>query len=144
MCQDRNQVRHRARTVSLRSGARARRARGGCDSGVVDHQGSDFRGRLLGLLAQATPIAFCLRSTLISTTASSPLSTTDQDRAVTWRTLFTLNRVTQQVAKDLLLCYVLIPPELTVDERGSPSCLSRFAIQEITTRRWVPDRIKSS
>ncbi len=58
-------------------------------------------------------------------------------RPLTWRSLSAFNRVTEQVNKEVLLCYVLHPENMGESELNSPECLKKFKIQEMIIHRWV-------
>ncbi len=58
-------------------------------------------------------------------------------RPLTWRSLSLFNRVTEQVNKEVLLCYVLHPRNLGESELNSPECIKKFKIQEMIVHRWV-------
>ncbi|KPP68408.1 tRNA-splicing endonuclease subunit Sen2-like [Scleropages formosus] len=61
-------------------------------------------------------------------------------RPFTWRSLAALNRITGNVSKELMLCYVISPPDLSAEERRSPECMKRLKVQEIIVSRWVSSR----
>nr|XP_061813433.1 tRNA-splicing endonuclease subunit Sen2-like [Nerophis lumbriciformis] len=61
-------------------------------------------------------------------------------RPFSWRSLATLSRITATVSKELLLCYVVHPVDLTEAELASPECLSRLKIQEVVVSRWVSSK----
>ncbi|KPI41892.1 putative tRNA-splicing endonuclease subunit sen2 [Cyphellophora attinorum] len=62
----------------------------------------------------------------------------------TWWWLHGVNRVQQQVMKQLLICYVDIPPPLTAGERSAETDigleLSRYRVRDVTVKRWTPNR----
>jgi tRNA-splicing endonuclease subunit Sen2 len=62
----------------------------------------------------------------------------------TWWWLHGVNRVQQQVMKQLLICYVDISPPLTAEERSAETDigleLSRYKVRDITIKRWTPNR----
>lgn len=62
----------------------------------------------------------------------------------TWWWLHGINRVQAQVHKQLVLCYVDIPPLLKNEERRKDidigHLLSRYKIRDINVRRWTPNR----
>ncbi|XP_060069988.1 tRNA-splicing endonuclease subunit Sen2-like isoform X2 [Ylistrum balloti] len=60
-------------------------------------------------------------------------------RDFSWITLAGLNRITEHVAKELMLCYVIKPSSLTAEELQSPRCLSKFKVQ-IIVNRWIPSQ----
>ncbi|CAF93582.1 unnamed protein product [Tetraodon nigroviridis] len=61
-------------------------------------------------------------------------------RPFSWRSLAALSRITANVSKELLLCYVIYPADLSDDELDSPECLSRLTVQEVIVSRWVSSR----
>ncbi|XP_067287160.1 tRNA-splicing endonuclease subunit Sen2 [Pseudorasbora parva] len=61
-------------------------------------------------------------------------------RPFSWRTLAALSRTTGNVSKELMLCYVITPSDLTEDELSSPECVKRFTVQEVLVSRWVSSR----
>lgn len=56
---------------------------------------------------------------------------------LTWTNFSRLSRTTEQVIKEPLLCYVVRPDDVGIDELKHPSVLSRFQVQEMLLRRWV-------
>ncbi|XP_033727406.1 LOW QUALITY PROTEIN: tRNA-splicing endonuclease subunit Sen2-like [Pecten maximus] len=61
-------------------------------------------------------------------------------RDFSWISLAGLNRITEHVAKELMLCYVIKPKGLTMEEMKSPRCLSKFKVQQIAVNRWIPSQ----
>ncbi|KAG1962684.1 tRNA-splicing endonuclease subunit Sen2 [Pimephales promelas] len=61
-------------------------------------------------------------------------------RSFSWRTLAALSRITGNVSKELMLCYVITPSDMTEDMLSSPECVKRFTIQEVLVSRWVSSR----
>ncbi|XP_048028869.1 LOW QUALITY PROTEIN: tRNA-splicing endonuclease subunit Sen2 [Megalobrama amblycephala] len=61
-------------------------------------------------------------------------------RPFSWRSLAALSRTTGNVSKELMLCYVITPSNLTEDMLSSPDCLKRFTVQEVLVSRWVSSR----
>ncbi|MFT7801386.1 tRNA-splicing endonuclease subunit Sen2 isoform X4 [Arapaima gigas] len=61
----------------------------------------------------------------------------------TWRSLAALNRITGNVSKELMLCYVISPSDMSPEERRSPECLKRVRVQEVIVSRWVSSRERS-
>ncbi|XP_019907278.2 tRNA-splicing endonuclease subunit Sen2 isoform X2 [Esox lucius] len=57
-------------------------------------------------------------------------------RPFSWRTLAALSRITGNVSKELMLCYVIYPSEME-EHISSPHCLSRVTVQEIILSRWI-------
>ncbi|KAK5913249.1 hypothetical protein CesoFtcFv8_003049 [Champsocephalus esox] len=52
----------------------------------------------------------------------------------------TLSRITANVSKELMLCYIIYPAGLSEDELDSPVCLSRLSVQEVIVSRWVSSK----
>uniref|UniRef100_I3IUR2 tRNA-splicing endonuclease subunit Sen2 n=1 Tax=Oreochromis niloticus TaxID=8128 RepID=I3IUR2_ORENI len=61
-------------------------------------------------------------------------------RPFSWRSLAALSRITANVSKELMLCYVIYPADLSEAELDSPVCLSRLKVQEVIVSRWVSSR----
>ncbi|XP_077582512.1 tRNA-splicing endonuclease subunit Sen2 [Stigmatopora nigra] len=61
-------------------------------------------------------------------------------RPFSWRSLAALSRITAAVSKELLLCYVVRPADLTDAQLDSPECLSRLKVQEVLVGRWVSSK----
>ncbi|XP_055725984.1 tRNA-splicing endonuclease subunit Sen2 isoform X2 [Salvelinus fontinalis] len=61
-------------------------------------------------------------------------------RPFSWRSLAALSRITGNVSKDLMLCYVIYPSHLTEEQLSSPDCLCRVTVQEIILSRWISSR----
>ncbi|XP_028284844.1 tRNA-splicing endonuclease subunit Sen2 [Parambassis ranga] len=61
-------------------------------------------------------------------------------RPFSWRSLAALSRITANVSKELMLCYIIYPPDLSEAELDSPVCLSRLEVQEVIVSRWVSSR----
>uniref|UniRef100_A0A8C6LB61 tRNA-splicing endonuclease subunit Sen2 n=1 Tax=Nothobranchius furzeri TaxID=105023 RepID=A0A8C6LB61_NOTFU len=53
-------------------------------------------------------------------------------RPFSWRSLAALSRITANVSKELMLCYVIYPADLLEAELDSPVCLSRLKVQVVT------------
>lgn len=68
----------------------------------------------------------------------------DDRQSKSWWWLHGVNRVQAQVRKQLVLCYVDIPPPLKEEEKGQDVdiglLLSRYKIRDINVRRWTPNR----
>ncbi|KIX09852.1 tRNA-intron endonuclease [Rhinocladiella mackenziei CBS 650.93] len=62
----------------------------------------------------------------------------------TWWWLHGVNRVQAQVHKQLVLCYVDVPPPFKNEEKGKDVdiglLLSRYKIRDVNVRRWTPNR----
>ncbi|KAL1265203.1 hypothetical protein QQF64_003230 [Cirrhinus molitorella] len=61
-------------------------------------------------------------------------------RPFSWKSLAALSRTTGNVSKELMLCYVITPSDMTEDMMSSPECLKQFTIQEVIVSRWVSSR----
>ena len=62
----------------------------------------------------------------------------------TWWWLHGVNRVQAQVMKQLIVCYVDVPPPLNAEEKSIGTDigleLSRYKIRDVTIKRWTPNR----
>ncbi|XP_013787717.1 tRNA-splicing endonuclease subunit Sen2-like [Limulus polyphemus] len=67
-----------------------------------------------------------------------------KDRHSTWASLAALNRVTLQVAKEILYCHVIQPNGIKDEDLQSPNCISQFQVQEILMKRWVSSKERES
>lgn len=61
-------------------------------------------------------------------------------RGFSWRSLAALSRITANVSKELMLCYVIYPTDLLEAELDSPECLRRLKVQEVLVSRWVSSK----
>ncbi|XP_059185454.1 tRNA-splicing endonuclease subunit Sen2 [Centropristis striata] len=61
-------------------------------------------------------------------------------RGFSWRSLAALSRITANVSKELMLCYIIYPADLSDGELDSPVCLRRLQVQEVIVSRWVSSR----
>ncbi|XP_064422267.1 tRNA-splicing endonuclease subunit Sen2 isoform X2 [Latimeria chalumnae] len=61
-------------------------------------------------------------------------------RPFSWRSLCGLNRITANVSKELLLCYLIKPSDMTDEDLSSPECMRRIKVQELLLNRWVSSR----
>jgi tRNA-splicing endonuclease subunit Sen2 len=68
----------------------------------------------------------------------------EQKTKKSWWWLHGVNRVQAQVHKQLVLCYVDVPPPLKEDEKGREidigMLLARYKIRDVNVRRWTPNR----
>ncbi|XP_044512787.1 tRNA-splicing endonuclease subunit Sen2 [Gracilinanus agilis] len=64
-------------------------------------------------------------------------------RPFSWKSLAGLNRITANVSKELMLCYLIRPSNMTDKEMESPECLKRMKVQEVILSRWVSSRERS-
>ncbi|XP_069795945.1 tRNA-splicing endonuclease subunit Sen2 isoform X2 [Narcine bancroftii] len=63
-----------------------------------------------------------------------------QHRPFTWRSLAGLVRTTANVSKELLLCYLIRPSNMTEEEMTSPECMKKIKVQELIASRWISSR----
>ncbi|XP_043563891.1 tRNA-splicing endonuclease subunit Sen2 isoform X1 [Chiloscyllium plagiosum] len=63
-----------------------------------------------------------------------------QHRPFTWRSLGGLSRTTANVSKELLLCYLIKPSDMTDEEMASPECMKKIKVQELIVSRWISSR----
>lgn len=61
-------------------------------------------------------------------------------RPFSWRSLAALSRITANVSKELMLCYIIYPSDLSEAELDSPECLRRLKVQEVVVSRWVSSK----
>lgn len=64
-------------------------------------------------------------------------------RPFSWKSLATLSRVSVNVSKELMLCYLIKPSTMTDKEMESPECMKRIKVQEVILSRWVSSRERS-
>ncbi|NWU94436.1 SEN2 endonuclease, partial [Upupa epops] len=64
-------------------------------------------------------------------------------RPLCWKTLSGLNRMTVNASKELMLCYLIKPPDMTEEEMSTPECMRRIKVQELIVSRWVSSRERS-
>ncbi|NXK41060.1 SEN2 endonuclease, partial [Piprites chloris] len=64
-------------------------------------------------------------------------------RPLSWMCLSGLNRTTASASKELMLCYLIKPSDMTAEEMLSPECMKRIKVQELIVSRWVSSRERS-
>ncbi|XP_037658251.1 tRNA-splicing endonuclease subunit Sen2 [Choloepus didactylus] len=64
-------------------------------------------------------------------------------RPFSWKSLAALNRVSVNVSKELMLCYLIKPSAMTDEEMESPECMKSIKVQEVILSRWVSSRERS-
>ncbi|NXH22833.1 SEN2 endonuclease, partial [Bucco capensis] len=64
-------------------------------------------------------------------------------RPLCWRSLSGLNRTTVNASKELMLCYLIRPSDMTEKEMATPECMKRIKVQELIVTRWVSSRERS-
>ena len=64
--------------------------------------------------------------------------------AKTWWWLHCVNRVQSQVQKNLVICYVDVPPQLEEHEKSVQGDIkklfARYKVRDVTIKRWIPNR----
>jgi tRNA-splicing endonuclease subunit Sen2 len=81
-------------------------------------------------------------SVAIRTLDATTLRAIDGRPALPWPMASALNRMSAQVAKELVVCHVL-QPALTAAELRSPECVRRMAVSQVLVRRWLPERARA-
>jgi len=67
----------------------------------------------------------------------------DQTKScLTWGVLNHGNRLVENVAKGLLLCYIVYPQSELDKIKDSPGCLPSFEVLEMAVKRWQPTRTR--
>ncbi|XP_055985513.1 tRNA-splicing endonuclease subunit Sen2 [Sorex fumeus] len=64
-------------------------------------------------------------------------------RPLSWKSLAALSRVSVNVSKELMLCYLIKPASMTDTDMESPECMKRIRVQEVILSRWVSSRERS-
>ncbi|NXU37222.1 SEN2 endonuclease, partial [Drymodes brunneopygia] len=64
-------------------------------------------------------------------------------RPLSWMSLSGLNRTTANASKELMLCYLIRPSDMTAEEMSTPECMKRIKVQELIVTRWVSSRERS-
>lgn len=64
-------------------------------------------------------------------------------RPFSWTSLAALSRVSGNVSKELMLCYLIKPSTMTNEEMESPECMKKIKVQEVIISRWVSSRERS-
>ncbi|NXO51042.1 SEN2 endonuclease, partial [Aramus guarauna] len=64
-------------------------------------------------------------------------------RPLSWKSLSGLNRTTVNASKELMLCYLIRPSDMTEKEMSTPECMKRIKVQELIVSRWVASRERS-
>ena len=79
---------------------------------------------------------------LVSDSVTKPRNT-----GITWKEVIALNRLNESVGKELIICYVVRPQNLTYAEEGGlklKTCVEKHSVREVFVRRWVPDKERNS
>ena len=77
---------------------------------------------------------------MIDQSTNSGLVGESGNGGLTWHDVISLCRVNESAGKDLLICYITKPSDMTEEELLLPSCVSKFLVQEVFANRWIPDR----
>ncbi|XP_039564399.1 tRNA-splicing endonuclease subunit Sen2 [Passer montanus] len=64
-------------------------------------------------------------------------------RPLSWMSLSGLNRTNVNASKELMLCYLIRPSDMTAEEMSTPECMKRIKVQELIVSRWVSSRERS-
>lgn len=64
-------------------------------------------------------------------------------RPFSWKSLAALSRVSGNVSKELMLCYLIKPSSMTSEDMETPECMKRIQVQEVILSRWVSSRERS-
>ncbi|NXV51414.1 SEN2 endonuclease, partial [Uria aalge] len=64
-------------------------------------------------------------------------------RPLSWKSLSGLNRTTVNASKELMLCYLIRPSDMTEKEMSTPECMKKIKVQELIVSRWVSSRERS-
>lgn len=64
-------------------------------------------------------------------------------RPFSWKSLAALSRVSGNVSKELMLCYLIKPSSMTSKDMETPECMKRIQVQEVILSRWVSSRERS-
>lgn len=64
-------------------------------------------------------------------------------RPFSWKSLAALSRVSGNVSKELMLCYLIKPSTMTNEDMETPECMRRIQVQEVILSRWVSSRERS-
>lgn len=58
-------------------------------------------------------------------------------RSISWPLLFSVNRLAETVAKEILMCRVIWPHSVPDHGPNTPNQLARFCVEEVLLKRWV-------
>ncbi|KAI9013004.1 hypothetical protein BC832DRAFT_274837 [Gaertneriomyces semiglobifer] len=68
-------------------------------------------------------------------------ATSDRERR-SWLWALSINRVCAQVSKPIILCHVVLPSTLSVEDLNDPACIRKLSIWDVCLRRWVPQKTR--
>ncbi|CAG8477375.1 1019_t:CDS:2 [Ambispora gerdemannii] len=85
------------------------------------------------------------KSTGDSAAQSTLLSSTlfHQNLALSWQWFMSLNRISAQAKKTIVICYVIIPDTKeysTTELMTSPDCIRYYKVKEVTIKRFIPEQ----
>uniref|UniRef100_K1R4D1 tRNA-intron lyase n=1 Tax=Magallana gigas TaxID=29159 RepID=K1R4D1_MAGGI len=83
-------------------------------------------------------------SVIVKMVRDDDLKEEDNLPTLTWTQIAGLNRLTEHVAKQLLICYVIRPTHVNSDLMLSPNVISQFKVKEIVVSRWVSSQERES
>lgn len=83
-------------------------------------------------------------SVIVKMVRDEDLKEVDNLPTLTWTQIAGLNRLTEHVAKQLLICYVIRPTHVNSDLMLSPNVISQFKVKEIVVSRWVSSQERES
>ncbi|XP_014678120.1 PREDICTED: tRNA-splicing endonuclease subunit Sen2-like [Priapulus caudatus] len=95
--------------------------------------GADF-----SLYKKGPPYYHSTYSVIVKYIDGATMEHIGNEQPSSWKALAALDRITQQVGKEVLFCHVIKPVGLTHEDYSSPECISSFTVQEVLLRRWVP------
>lgn len=83
-------------------------------------------------------------SVIVKMVRDDDLKEEDNLPTLSWTQIAGLNRLTEHVAKQLLICYVIRPTHVNSDLMLSPNVISQFKVKEIVVSRWVSSQERES
>lgn len=83
-------------------------------------------------------------SVIVKMVRDDDLKEEDNLPTLTWTQIAGLNRLTEHVAKQLLICYVVRPTHVNSELMLSPNVISQFKVKEIVVSRWVSSQERES
>ncbi|XP_054268385.1 uncharacterized protein LOC128990146 [Macrosteles quadrilineatus] len=60
-----------------------------------------------------------------------------QNESLTWTKLHGLNRLSEGSGKDVIVCQVVFPDDLTSEDLKTPKSLPMFQVNELLIKRWI-------
>ncbi|RDD38571.1 tRNA-splicing endonuclease subunit Sen2 [Trichoplax sp. H2] len=68
----------------------------------------------------------------------------NNSRGMDWIALSTISRINERSAKDVVICYVTRPADLSDSELEHPSCIQKFTVKEVIVRRWLSEKAREN